>query len=269
MLGNMGYNVSNNIYYSFPHLSADERKESAKMSYCNLLLDVLLAVILVHGLVTGWMRGFVRVVFRKLRRLTSLILAILVARPIGGWLGEEYFLDPMVGEIRSILVKSLGAGAETSTAAELAGELPLAMRGLLSIFGVDVAERAAQIDAAGGNALTRFASSVAAPVASIIGILVAFVVSYFVFRLFLRVIVYVVNGIFSLPVLRVVNKILGVAVGIFFAVVMCWVLTTLLGYVFGLLAESGVRFFADFDIKTSWIAKYFYQTKPLEIIFSI
>lgn len=239
------------------------------MSYCNLLLDVLLAVILVHGLITGWLRGFVRVVFRKLRRLTSLLLAILVARPIGSWLGEEYFLDPMVGEIRSILVKALGSGAETASATELAGELPLVMRGLLSIFGVDAAERAAEIDAAGGNALTRFASSIAAPVASIIGILIAFVVAYFVFRLFLRVIVYVVNAIFSLPILRVFNKILGVAVGVFFAAVMCWVLTTVLGYVFGLVADGGVAFFADFDIKSTWLAKYFYQTKPLEIIFSI
>ena len=51
---------------------ADERKEVANMSYCNLLLDVLLAVILVHGLISGWVRGFVRVVFRKLRWLTSL-----------------------------------------------------------------------------------------------------------------------------------------------------------------------------------------------------
>lgn len=239
------------------------------MSYCNLLLDVLLAVILVHGLISGWMRGFVRVVFRKLRRLTSLILAILVARPLGSWIGMEYFRAPMVDEIRSILVKALGTGADTATAGELARELPLAMRGILNLFGIDVAERAAEIDAVGGNALSRFADSIAAPVASIIGILLAFVVAYFVFRLFLRVIVYVVNGIFSLPVLRIINKILGVVFGVFFAAVMAWVLTTVLGYVFGLLADGGVAFFGDFDIDATWIAKYFYQLKPLEIIFSI
>ena len=239
------------------------------MSYSNLLLDVILAVILVHGLISGWLRGFVRVVFRKLRRLTSLILAILVARPIGGWIGEEYFRAPMVDEIRSILVKALGANASSASATELAEELPLVMRGLLYLFGVDVSDRAAQIDAQGGNALTRFAESIAAPVASIIGILLTFVVAYFVFRLFLRVIVYVVNGIFSLPGLRLVNKILGVVAGVFFAAVMAWVLTTVLGYVFGLLADSGVAFFGDFDVKTTWIAQYFYQLKPLEIIFSI
>lgn len=168
-----------------------------------------------------------------------------------------------------MLVKALGAGADSATAAELAEGLPLAMRGLLSLFGVDVAERAAIIDAAGGNALTRFAESIAAPIASIIGILLAFVVAYFVFRLFLRVIVYVINAIFSLPGLRLINKILGVVAGAFFAIVMSWILSTLLGYVFGLLADSGVAFFTDFDITSTWIAKYFYQLKPLEIIFSI
>ena len=239
------------------------------MSYCNLLLDVLLAVILLHGLISGWMRGFVRVVFRKLRRLTSVILAILVARPLGAWIGEEYFRASMVGEIREILVKALGTGADTATATELAGELPLVMRGLLNLFGVDVAERAAEIDAIGGNALTRFAESIASPVASIIGILIAFVLSYIVFRLFLRVIVYVINAIFSLPGLRLINKILGVVAGAFFAVVLSWILATVLGYVFGLLADSGIAFFADFDVTKTWIAQYFYQLKPLEIIFSI
>jgi uncharacterized membrane protein required for colicin V production len=239
------------------------------MSYCNLILDALLAVILVHGLISGWLRGFVRVVFRKLRWLTSLICALLVARPIGGWLGEEYFMKPMVGEIRGMLVKALGTGANDATAAELASELPIAMRGLLGLFGVDVSKYAADIDAAGGNALTRFADSIAAPVANIIGVLLTFVVAYFVFRLFLRVIVYVINAIFCLPGLRFINKILGVVAGVAFAAVFGWILMTLCGYIFGLLADSGVAFFADFDMQTTWIAKYFYQSKPLEFIFSI
>ena len=239
------------------------------MSYCNLLLDALLAVILVHGLITGWIRGFVRVVFRKLRWMTSLICAILIARPIGGWIGEKYLYDPMVGEIRGLLVKSLGTGANDATATELANELPLLMRGILNFFGINVADRAAQIDAQGGNALTRFAETIAAPVATIIGILLTFVVAYFVFRLFLRVIVYVVNGIFCLPGLRFINKILGVVVGVGFAAVFGWVLVTVCGYVFGLLSDSSIAFFADFDIASTWIAKYFYQLKPLEFIFSI
>lgn len=239
------------------------------MIYCNLLLDVLLAVILVHGLITGWMRGFVRVVFSKLRWLTSLILAVLVARPVGAWLGEHYFRNPMVNEIREILVKALGTNADSATAAELADELPLVMRGLLGIFGVDVVERAAKVDATGGNALTRFANSIAAPVANVVGVIVAFIVAYILLRIFLRVLVYAINAIFNLPGLRIVNKILGLIVGTFFAIVIGWGLVTLLGYVFGLLAGSGVGFFKGFDIDSTWIAKYFYQLEPLKFIFSI
>lgn len=239
------------------------------MDLSNLLLDVLLAVILVHGLISGWLRGFVRVVFQKLRKMTALIGALLLARPIGNLLGEKYLLDPMTDEVERMLTEALDADAANASAAELSSELPLLLKGLLNIFNFDVAERAAEIDAAGVNAFNRFATAIAAPAANMIGAIIAFIVVYFVLKLFLRVIVCVVNAIFCLPGLRFLNKVLGAVAGVFFAAIFGWIVVTLVGYLFTIFAGDGIAFIENFNIEKTWIAKYFYQMKPLEFILSI
>ena len=236
------------------------------MLFLNLLLDALLAFLLIRGMMTGWKRGFVRVVFMRMRRLTALLAALFLARPIGLLIGEAYFEQPLVGKIRELLVSALGEDAATASAERLADGLPSVLQGVLHLFGVDIDRISASAEAAGGSLLDGFAARIAEPTAAILGAVVAFVCLYFLTRLLLRLIVHLVSAIFSIPGLSFVNKLLGFAFGVFFALLTAWVLTTALAFFFELLQANGIAFFADFAIDKTYIAKYFYGLKPLELL---
>ena len=176
----------------------------------------------------------------------------------------------LAGKIKDILGNALGEKLSNASASELVSELPLALKGVLNLFGFDAAKLAEEAEAAGGSMLENFALTIASPVATVIGTVVVFILSYIVLRLTLRFIVQLVSALFSIPGLRIINKTLGVIFGLLFALISAWILVTILGLIFGILAGGGnIAFFADFDIDKTLIAKYFYQLKPLELIFSL
>ncbi len=236
------------------------------MAFLNLLLDALVLALLVHGVMTGWLRGFVRVVFMRMRRLTALIAAFFLARPIGALIGAEYFEKPLAGKIRELLVSAVGEDAASASAEHLADELPTLLRGVLHLFGVDIDRISASAEAAGGSLLDGFSARVAEPTANILGAVVAFVCMYFLVRLLLRFVVHLVSAVFALPGLRIVNKVLGAVFGLFFSLLTAWLLTTLLAFLFELLQGNGMAFFADFSVDETYLAKYFYRLKPLELL---
>ncbi len=240
-----------------------------QVSIANLVLDLLLVALVAYGLISGWKRGFVRVVFMKMRWLTALVVSFLVARPLGALLGKTLFGPSLEGKIKEILGNALGEKLSDATASELVSELPLALKGILNLFGFDAAKLAADAETAGGSLLDNFASTISSPVATVIGTVVVFIVAYIVLRLTLRFIVQLVSAIFSIPGLRIINKTLGVIFGLLFSLISAWILVTVLGLVFGILAGGDIAFFADFNINKTLIAKFFYQFKPLELIFSL
>lgn len=236
------------------------------MAFLNLLLDAMVAALLIHGVMTGWMRGFVRVVFMRMRRLTALIAAFFLARPIGGMIGAAYFEEPIAEKLRELFISELGENASLASADRLSRELPSLLRGALHLFGVDVDAITEGAEAAGGSLLDTFAFRIAEPTARILGAVVAFVCIYFLVRLLLRFIVHLISAIFTLPGLRFANKLLGLAAGLLFALLTAWVLTTLLAFIFELLGANDLAFFSDFAIKKTYLAKYFYRLKPLELL---
>jgi uncharacterized membrane protein required for colicin V production len=239
------------------------------MTVFSIMLDLLPILLIVLGAIFGMRQGFIRVVFGRLRRLTSLALAAILARPVGSWVKDEFLLAPVTGKIKEFLADALGAELSGATGEEMASNLPAALRGVLNLLRIDISEAAADAEAAGGNLLEQFASRIAEPAARFLGVLLAFVALYFLCRIFLRLLVSVVDMIFKLPGLRILNSLLGLVFGLLFAVLYSWLLVTALGYVGDLLANGDVRFFAGFDIEKTYIAKYFYSFRPIEFIFSI
>lgn len=239
------------------------------MAFCNVLLDLILVFIVAWGIISGWRRGFVKVVFMKMKRLTSIVIACLLAKPIGNLLKDKLFLEPMTVKIRELLGEALGTDAVTATTEEMTENLPLVLRGILNLVGIDIAEKAAEATEAGGNLLDSFTAGIAEPAARVVGVIAAFIIVYFICRLFLRVLVALVNGIFNLPGLRIVNKVLGLVFGLTFSAAFAWIIVAVIGFFGDLLTNSSIAFFEKFNIMETWLAKFVYQFKPIDFIFSI
>ena len=244
-------------------------RRGKRMSFANLILDILPVAIVAYGLLMGWRRGFVRVVFMKMRWLTALVVSFLVARPFGAMIAETALRQPLSARIAQFLKDALGNRLADATASDLVSELPLAMKGILNLVGLDAQKLAADADAAGGSLIQDFSYNVAGPISTVIGTVLVFLGVYLVLRLTLRFIVEIVSAIFSIPGLRIINQSLGVVFGLLFALITAWILVTVAGGLFEIAAGTSMQFFADFDIGKTLLAKFFYQFKPLELIFSL
>jgi hypothetical protein len=204
-----------------------------------------------------------------MRRLTALLVAFFVAKPLGAIVGERCFEKTISSKLAELLASSKGEELSSLSPDALADRLPTLLGGVLQLFGVDVDGIASSAQASGESLAEAFASRIASPAANILGAVVVFVCAYFLVRILLRFIVSIVNAVFCLPGLRILNKTLGALFGLLFAMIAAWLFVTLLAFVFEMLTGNGSAFFAEFDIEKTYLAKYFCHLKPLELLLSI
>ncbi len=235
----------------------------------KIVLDLLLVVMMLYGIFMGYKRGFVRVIFRKFRWLTTLVLSLLLARPIGGLLRERLFLAPVSEKLRSVLTEALGDEIIGATAQELTEQVPLVLRGLLNLLGIDFEQMALESGMTGAELLEYLVEMIASPVAMVIGVIVAFFALFILLRLCLGMVASLVSLIFRAPGLRTVNRLLGVVFGGFFAFLTVWFTVTVLNIAFEALAAGDIAFFAGYDIEDTLLAKYFNQFRPLDFILAL
>ena len=230
------------------------------MVLANIIPDVVLIFGLFLGLIFGFKKGFVRVLFSGIfKRITALICALLLAKPIGRLLGEKLFFGGIADWIEKTLNKALGENAAAASGETLYSELPRVVRWIVDLLHIEVSNE---------GTIRQISENVATPVANVFGVVVAVIALYFVFRIAFGLIRAILDKIMNLPVLVIVNRILGVVAGFTFAVLFLWLILSIYAAVGGHYAGDP-GFFSGFDLEKTFAAKYLSGTRPLDFVFSV
>ena len=230
------------------------------MVLSNISPDVVLFLGLVLGLVLGFRLGFVKVLFSGFfKRITALICAILLAKPIGRLIGERFFFGGVADWIEKTLNRALDGTSSGVSGETLAEELPRVVRWIVDLLHIEVSNE---------GTIREISEKIASPVANVIGVVVAVIVLYFLFRIAFRLFRAILDKIMNLPGLIIVNKILGVVFGFTFAVLFLWLILSIYAAV-GAHYAGETGFFAEFDLEKTLAAKYLSGTRPLDFVFSI
>ena len=239
------------------------------MVFSNILPDVVLFFGLFLGLVLGFRKGFVRVLFSGIfKRITALICAILLAKPIGRLIGERFLFGGIAGWIEKTLTKSMGENTADMTGETLNRELPRVVRWIVDLLHVDTDAVAAGAEGEGAALIRAVSEKIATPVANVFGVVIAAIVLYFLFRIAFGLIRTILDKIMNLPVLIIVNRILGVVAGLAFSVLFLWLILSIYAAV-GARYAGDPGFFCDFDLEKTFAAKYLSGTRPLDFVFSV
>ena len=233
-----------------------------------LVIDIFLLAVIALCAFGGLKRGFIR---------TLMGLVTFAAAGLGAWYFtpsfslylrsaylEDKITDPVTQAIRALINPSLNSG---DALPQLFLDMPDAFASLLSRYGVtaDKAQSSVAISSS-TDAATTLANLLAQPAVKMISDALAFILLFIGIALILTIITFVLDLIFKLPVLNIVNRIGGLALGLLCGALYVWVITFVLAAVMPYLTQVMPDIFSSSTITDTFIAYWFSQNNPLSLL---
>lgn len=170
----------------------------------HLILDLLLAGVFGLFLYLGYKRGFAGTVLRLGRLLLTFVLTVTCGPYLSDFMDRK-FVHPPVLERVSRIFGELSAAAE-GRADTLLDSIPDAFHGLIDVERIDPT---ADIRAVADQLSDTVASQLSFMLSRVLGFILTFVMAYAV----LTVAICFIQKLVSLPVIRTVDHLLGLALG--------------------------------------------------------
>ena len=213
----------------------------------NYILDGALFLIIVLTMYVYYKRGFVRAVLGFGKTLLSYICAAVFGRLVGGYLGEKFFDKNISNIVYNTLVKN--------NVGDKIGKVPPALGAVAKKCGVDVESMIANGE--GQEWLQDAASHIGGAISSVVSILagyiLVFVVAYLVFLLG----AFILETLVELPVLRTLNRLLGLCLGCLCAIVFAFLFVLCIKVVIYYVAAAGDRNSVLEMIDKTYLFKFF------------
>ena len=155
------------------------------------------------------------------------------------------------------LAKFLEEKCKDLTAANASEELPTLLKMAAGLFDIDVD----QIAANAGDALAeKLAETFTSPIVSLVSVVIAFILLLLVYSVLFSVILWLLNGIFHMKPLAWLNRSLGVFFGLAFALIIAWLVSMLVGFIFNFPALSSIGF------DGGAVYRFFREYHPLDLL---
>ncbi len=230
------------------------------------IIDVVILALVVIFIAIGWKNGFLTKVIEMASSIFGLVASVLLARPfstvLDGWFG-----DSMEANIRDYLMSR----SDLFTAELTEPNLRAALEGLsLPTFMVDWIAESIDFNAV----TTSIIDSVTPLILSLALLVIAFLVLFFGSMIVFWLLKLLAKGITSIPVIKQIDKVLGVLFGILKVALLIYLLLFILALVINIPAINNMIYeFLDKDIQLSTdefrLSKYLYNNNLLKNIIGV
>ncbi len=208
------------------------------MSY---IVDIILIAVFALTMFVSYKKGFFKSLFELVGTLVSVAAARIVSESLAVTAFDMFIKEPA----KAYLTNTLGTVGTTdygAQAEEAIASIPDSMNGVMEMIGIDKAallEQIASSDFAQGNLVDNIMANVVTPVGTAVIQFVLFVVFVVAFSLALKIIVKALNFIIKkIPVIKSLNKGLGVIIGIFRGILAVAIISMILGVVVSFIGDE-------------------------------
>ena len=235
-------------------------------------LDISLAVILIGTIVSGWQKGFVRSVLGVAKTLVAILASYLFGPSASAWVSTHLITGRVTDFIYDRLLAALETGAEIFDLTTLLENLPSWLNYFFEKTGVDPSTLVGDLSnltEADSVTLQDLAGSLATPISRMISDMIGYTAVFLIAMLLFAIAAYILSKIAELPVIRQVDRTMGLLLGILCAFIYASVYT-LLVYALMTLVEGyyeSVAFHAAFE--QTWLFKTFYDINIFRFMFGI
>ena len=234
------------------------------MSLLNWIIEGILIIVFVICIIRTVKAGMVKSLFRSCRIILAFVLSFVLNSFFAGIINRNWIGPWMRQKIYDMVAPAADGGV---TEEALTGAVPEFFKSLMERFGTTAEEEATQALET-ENVVQSFSDAIAAPVSSILSAILAFAMIFVATILLSIVLGFLLDKVFHLPILRGINRIGGVVIGIFSGLCWVWALSHTLVFLAGVL--SGVPYIAEnFSLESSFLLRFFYEINPLQLLFRI
>ncbi|MGN1051600.1 MAG: CvpA family protein [Acutalibacteraceae bacterium] len=233
----------------------------------EIILDISVVLVIIIFILLGMKMGF----FKTLMRFAGTIICIFLAFYLSSFLSQTIY-DNVVKEN---VVTSISESINKSTDSTLSGgenlydnvedTLPGWLRGVLTYLGISDEDKSGEITETFENAKRETSFAVAEKAETLIapaikGLLscVLLIVLFILLKILVSVVVHLLDKVFSLPVLKHINRLLGGVLGLFEGVILAFILVSAIKIILPMLSQVPLIFTSDI-INSTMIFKFFYN----------
>lgn len=226
----------------------------------NLILDGLILVVCIVTVILGAKRGFIKSVMGVCTLIVSLLVAYTFTPDVSAYIEKQ----PMITGISDSITETLKSLSKNESGTydleKLFTDMPDAFQQILQRYDADtdtLTDAVPPTASSEEDAVDTLSRIIAEPVAGTISDVLAFLGLFTACVIVLKLLTWILDLIFQLPVLKTANTMLGLLVGIVCAFLWAWVLSSLLATLIHAMSSISPELFSDSLVDNTVVLRFF------------
>lgn len=228
------------------------------MFFLKLFYELALLAILAGGVYIGIKKGFVSIMAKPVKLFASILLAIGLADGFATVFITPVIEKPVTNHIAGFLYEH----CPTLTAATASEQLPTLLKISAAIFNIDINGITATSET---DIITSIVRHLAHPAIHVVGVVISFVLVYFIGRLLFTLAFYLINRFCKGGIVGKANKTLGIIFGFSLAFIAAWAFAGFSEFIFNTAAFETT---AMADYRGWLLYRFFNSFSPIELLLS-
>ena len=200
----------------------------------HIIIDVVLIAVFASTVINGYRVGFIKSLISVCKFFVSIAIAFALASHVGALISEKVVYEPVLSIVTDKVEEVAGTVNESTDLSEIVNKLPDSVRLFIS-YDTDAQDKVNDAISSGiitDESILELSHSIASGISDVISRIIAFLVVFTISMIALTVLAFVLDKIFTLPVLKQANKLLGLIFGVFYGLfnmfAVCTVITLIL-----------------------------------------
>lgn len=208
------------------------------VEYTKYLIDGIYLILAVVTVIIFTKRGFIESVFRFGRIITAGIVSYFLGPRVSDMIYENLIYDRILIWVTEHVESALTSTAQTMDIEGMIDSLPFLVKQLIDADAIR--EKYGSTVSNFHDVAVDFAATVSDPISSLLSNLIAYVAVFLVALLVLFILFKILDAIFKLPLLNVINKLLGFFLGLVAAALLLAAITYVLGVLVGIFGSTSM-----------------------------
>lgn len=238
----------------------------------SIVLDIILVAIAAICIVSGVRRGFFKSVMSLVCGIAALLVSYAFSPSLSVYLNEKFILPALSDGIGQTIASIADAGLNSAGEAVYDLTKLSSSEQFMSVverYGADsdsVSDFIEQIGVGTRAAIDKMAEIVAKPISSTLSNITAFIIVFIAALIALRIIVWIAGLIFELPVLKGIDKLLGLVFGVVSALLFVWIFAMLADTVITALGSAFPSVFNTEVLENSYLVRFFSEHNVIDAV---
>jgi len=192
----------------------------------SIVLDIILAAVIIITVFNGWRRGFIKTVMGLATFLVAFFGGIYFTPALAEVYYERIFSGKIADGIANAIDSIIQNGSQMLDISGLFEQQ--AFIDIANRFNIDIAELESHYAAnAADVAATDISRRIAEPAAQALSSICAFITLFVVIIVVLKLLTYIIDAVFKLPILKGLNRFFGFLIGCALSLLYAWLLSML------------------------------------------